>query len=34
MKISITTPVWGCSTDNLIGLAKMAEDAGDRKSVV
>lgn len=28
MKISITTPVWGCSTDNLIGLAKMAEDAG------
>tara|TARA_B100000131_G_scaffold70767_1_gene67142 strand:+ start:14069 stop:15001 length:933 start_codon:yes stop_codon:yes gene_type:complete len=28
MKVSITTPVWGCSTDNLIALAKMAEDAG------
>lgn len=27
MRISVTTPVWGCSTDNLIGIAKLAEDS-------
>mgnify|MGYP001173526800 FL=1 len=28
MKVSITTPVWGCSAENLIAIAKMAEDSG------
>ena len=28
MKVSVTTPVWGCSTNNLIAIAKMAEDSG------
>ena len=28
MKVSITTPVWGCSAENLISIAKMAEDSG------
>ena len=28
MKVSITTPVCGCSAENLIAIAKMAEDSG------
>ena len=24
MKVSVTTPVWGCSVENLIGIAKLA----------
>ena len=27
MKVSVTTPVWGCSVENLIGIAKLAEDS-------
>ena len=27
MKIGVTTPVWGCSVENLIGIAKLAEDS-------
>tara|TARA_B100001996_G_scaffold382337_1_gene373902 strand:+ start:1771 stop:2700 length:930 start_codon:yes stop_codon:yes gene_type:complete len=27
MKVGVTTPVWGCSIENLIGIAKLAEDS-------
>ena len=27
MKVSVTTPVWGCSVENLIGIARLAEDS-------
>jgi 5,10-methylenetetrahydromethanopterin reductase len=27
MRVAVTTPVWGCSVENLIGIAKLAEDS-------